>query len=359
MADSHPSELTVRSSFGDYRVIFPKDLAASLTASLQSGDVMIADRKVLAAHRERLAPGLDDVRIIEIDASERQKSYLELAPIIDELVRGGFRRGDRLVALGGGITQDVTAFIASTLYRGVDWLFVPTTLLAQGDSCIGSKTSINFGEFKNQLGGFYPPREIFIDVGFLGSLPRREVLSGLGEMAHYFPIDSEEAFTQYSEMLPVALADGSTMPGLIRASLQIKRGYVERDEFDQNERQVFNYGHSFGHALESVTKYGVPHGIAVSYGIDLANRVSVHLGFLDPMVRDDMRAALQQIWAEAPLPSVDLDGFKAALKRDKKNRGEELGLILTRGWGAMFKHYCPLDAELSDLIDDFFAQATS
>ena len=140
--------------------------------------------------------------------------------------------------------------------------------------------------------------------------------------------------------------------------MEIKRGYVEIDEFDRNERQVFNYGHSFGHALESVTSYAVPHGIAVSYGIDLANRVSVELGFLDQQVRDTMRLSLEQIWAEAPLPPVDVEKFKTALRRDKKNRGDELGLILTRGGGQMFKRFCPLDQTLSDVIDDFFRDAT-
>lgn len=355
-AVSRPSELQVRSSLGDYEVAFSSDLAGSLTGSLKPSDVFIADAKVLDGHAHRLRDVLARHRVIRVEATERQKSYLELAPVLDELMRGGFRRGDRLVALGGGITQDVTAFIASILFRGVEWLFVPTTLLAQGDSCIGSKTSVNFGEFKNQLGGFYPPRSIFIDPGFLETLPRREVLSGLGEMAHYFPIDGAGAFRRYADRLPQALRDGSMMLELIKESLEIKRGYVEIDEFDRNERQVFNYGHSFGHALESVTKYAVPHGIAVSYGIDLANMVSVRLGFLGDEVRNEIRSSLSLIWQEAPMPNVDVDGFKDALRRDKKNRGDELGLILTSGWGEMFKHYCPLSDSLTSWIEEFFAE---
>lgn len=346
--------MRVRSSLGDYDVHFTNDTAAALHGDVSGREVVIADRRVLTAHRERLAPLLERVRVLEIDASESQKSYEELTPVLDELIRGGFRRGDRLIALGGGITQDVTAFIASILYRGVDWLFIPTTLLAQADSCIGSKTSINFAEFKNQLGGFYPPRRIVIDAGFLATLPRAEVLSGLGEMAHYFPIDGKDAFTRYANGLTAALDDGAAIAVLVRESLEIKKGYVEIDEFDRRERQVFNYGHSFGHAIESVTNYAVPHGIAVSYGIDLANLASVRFGFLDPEIRATMRAALEQIWREFPLPKIDRAGFREALGRDKKNRGSDLGLILTRGWGGMFKHYCPLNDELSGWIDDFF-----
>lgn len=356
--DSPQSELLVRSSLGDYEVHFSDDLSADLAAELRAGDMIIADAAVMAGHRDRLARALEGRVVIEIEASERQKSYREVAPVIDRIVSGGFRRGNRLVAMGGGITQDVTAFIASMMYRGVEWVFVPTTLLAQADSCIGSKTSINFGEYKNQLGGFYPPTRIFIDQDFLRTLPRQEVLSGLGEMAHYFPIDGEEAFGRFANALPAAMSDGSTIAALTRESLRIKKGYVEVDEFDRNERQVFNYGHSFGHALESVTHYAVPHGIAVSYGIDLANRVSVNLGFLDPEIRDTIRKPLTAIWAEFPLPEVDLDGFEAALRRDKKNRGDDLGLILTRGWGGMFKHFCPLDEKMSKWIKGFFDEVT-
>lgn len=346
--------MLIRSSLGDYQVDFTDDAAAMLGADITGREVLIGDRRVLDAHSEHLAPLLERVRVLEIEASEAQKSYEGLTPVLDDLIRGGFRRGDRLIALGGGITQDVTAFIASVLYRGVDWIFLPTTLLAQADSCIGSKTSINFSEFKNQLGGFYPPRRIVIDASFLTTLPRPEILSGLGEMAHYFPIDGEEAFARYATGLPAALDDGSSIPALIRESLEIKKGYVEIDEFDRNERQVFNYGHSFGHALESVTDYAVPHGIAVSYGIDLANLVSVNFGFLDPEIRRTMRASLERIWSEFPLPDFDRAGFREALSRDKKNRGDELGLILTRGWGQMFKHFCAFDDDLRGWIDGFF-----
>ena len=356
MAASHPYDFSVQSSLGDYEVRFRDDLVAELQGTLRSGDVVVADRAIVDLHRERLGEVLKQHRVMVLDATEQQKSYREIAPLIEELCRCGFGRGDRLVALGGGITQDITAFMSSILYRGVDWIFVPTTLLAQGDSCIGSKTSINCGEFKNQLGGFYPPRVIVIDTEFLRTLPRQELLSGLGEMAHYFPIAGHAAFCQYAERLPEAMRDGSDLDELINESLRIKRGYIERDEFDRAERQVFNYGHSFGHALESVTGYAMPHGIAVSYGMDLANLVSVRLGFLDPTVRTEIREPLKAIWQEVPMPVVDLQKFGAALKHDKKNRGDHLGLILTKGFGQMFKHYCTMDQELSKWIAEFFVE---
>ena len=120
-----------------------------------------------------------------------------MIPVIQHLIDNGFRKNHRLFGIGGGITQDITAFTSSIMYRGVDWLFYPTTLLAQGDSCIGSKTSINFGAFKNQIGGFYPPNKILINPDFLDSLSDAEMKSGLGEMCHYFIVASEADFKRY------------------------------------------------------------------------------------------------------------------------------------------------------------------
>jgi 3-dehydroquinate synthase len=292
---------------------------------------------------------------ISCDATEDQKSYTGLVPVLEQLIEGGFKRNNRLVAVGGGVIQDVTAFIASVLFRGVDWFFIPTTLLAQADSCIGSKTSINFGPYKNQLGGFHPPQEIVIDLEFLKTLPEREILSGLGEMAHYFPIAGEVDFERFARDLDRYREHGDVLKGLIHRSLQIKKTYVEIDEFDRNERQIFNYGHSFGHALESVTRYHIPHGIAVAYGMDMANFFSVKLGLLAPDVRQRIEMVLRRIWDSIPLTEVDQHAFEEALKRDKKNRGTELGLILTSGFGQMFKRFVPHDRQFSDWLAEYFA----
>ena len=115
------------------------------------------------------------------------------------MINCGFRKNHRLIGIGGGIIQDITAFIASIMYRGVDWFLFPTTLLAQGDSCIGSKTSINFGEYKNQIGGFYPPHKIFINLDFLNTLSDKDIKSGLGEMSHYFVVEGEASFKMYKK----------------------------------------------------------------------------------------------------------------------------------------------------------------
>ena len=269
---------TVKSKIHDYSVDFISNVEDSFSNQLIESDFLIIDKKVYDLFKEKLSTKIDKHRKLLIDATEKQKSYEELIPIIKFLIESGVKKNHRLVAIGGGVTQDVTAFIASILYRGIEWIFYPTTLLAQGDSCIGSKTSINFGEYKNQIGGFYPPNHIFIDTNFLTTLPESEIKSGFGEMCHYFIVSSEADFVFFKKSYNELNENRTILNSVISRSLGIKKRYAEIDEFDKNERQVFNYGHSFGHAIESLTNYEIPHGIAVAFGMDISNFISVKLG---------------------------------------------------------------------------------
>lgn len=344
----------IKSSIHDYDVQFITDTAKVLNDELQPDDYVIIDNKIIQLYKNVLGTILKVTKHIGIDASETQKSYQGIIPIIQELIDNGFRKNHRLVAIGGGITQDVTAFISSILYRGVSWLFFPTTLLAQGDSCIGSKTSINFAQYKNQVGGFYPPQKIFINVDFLNTLSNLDIKSGLGEMCHYFPIAGEKDFKRFKQDYPAALQDKEVLKGLIARSLEIKKKYIEIDEFDQKERQVFNFGHSFGHAIESLTNYRIPHGLAVSYGMDMANFVSVKLGFIPEEIRIEMREVLEKIWEGTYINDISIDKFKLALSKDKKNVGKELRLILNKGNGHIFKAAIQMNDEFSNWIEEYF-----
>ena len=297
---------------------------------------------------------LENNKHIIIDATEKQKSFQGLIPVIQHLIDNGFRKNHRLIGIGGGITQDVTAFTSSIIYRGVDWLFYPTTLLAQGDSCIGSKTSINFGDYKNQVGGFYPPNKIMINLEFLDTLTDAEMKSGMGEMCHYFIVAGEEDFMRFKNEYPRALKDKETLSGIIARSLEIKKSYIEIDEFDQHKRQVFNYGHSFGHAIESLTNYRVPHGIAVSHGMDIANFISVKMGLIDETLRQRMREVLKLNWDEVPLGEINVEAFIGALRMDKKNVGTEVRVILTKGLGRMFVTRLDVDGDARGWIEEYF-----
>ncbi|QTN40003.1 3-dehydroquinate synthase [Cryomorphaceae bacterium] len=332
------SNFRVKSSIQDYEVHFTSDSKKALLETWKSGDMIIIDRVIYHEYPELLANGpWKEEEVIVVDATESTKSYQGVEPVIEYLIKNGFRRNHRLIGIGGGIIQDVTAFIASILYRGVSWFFFPTTLLAQGDSCIGSKTSINFKNFKNQIGGFYPPVRIFIDKRFLSSLSMAELKSGLGEMCHYFVVQSQEDFDRYKTDYPKAIEDLDVINGLVQRSLEIKKAYIEIDEFDKNERQVFNYGHSFGHAIESYYQYAIPHGIAVSFGMDMSNFVSMKKGYLERPAFDHMHELFEQIWSDFSISDLDVDALMDALKKDKKNVDHLLGLILNKGCGRVFK----------------------
>lgn len=347
-------DFSVKSKVHDYSVQFINNTKESLLLELREGDFIIIDRRIKNFYADELTDILANNQHIIIDASERQKSYKELIPIIQYLINNGFRKNHRLVGIGGGITQDVTAFTSSILYRGVDWLFYPTTLLAQGDSCIGSKTSINFEEFKNQIGGFYPPNKILINPGFLDTLTFTDLQSGLGEMCHYFIVSGEEDFEYFKREYPLALKNKNILLGIIARSLKIKKGYAELDEFDKEERQVFNYGHSFGHAIESLTNYSVPHGIAVSFGMDMANFVSVKLGLIPDAVRINIRELLEKIWAGYDIKHLSVAKLKVALSKDKKNVGNKLGLILNKGYGKIFKASIDMDEQFTSWMEEYF-----
>ncbi len=335
---------------------FEEDFAAALKERLMPGDVITVDATVLKLYHERLAPVLKAARHFVVEPSEDQKSYQGIEPLIDHLIESGFRKNNRLIAIGGGITQDITAFTASILFRGVDWYFFPTTLLAQCDSCIGSKTSINFGKSKNQLGNFYPPKEIVIDPGFLETLSPLDFRSGMGEMLHYYLVSGEEDFQRMLREYDRAFEDRAVLHELIYHSLDFKRSYVERDEFDQGPRNVFNYGHSFGHAIETLTDYTVPHGIAVSIGMDMANYLSVKLGYISNELYGRMHALLRKNWGNIRLSDIAVNDFIQALAKDKKAVGSELRVILTRGIGQMFKTPLPVTPEVAAWLTEYFAE---
>jgi 3-dehydroquinate synthase len=332
----------VKSKIHDYEVNFGS--IDKLEETLNNGDVIIIDRAVRDVLPDGIGLITSENLILWLDGNEDAKQYTNTIVYIRRIIASGFRRGNKIIAIGGGVTQDLTGFIASILYRGVDWVFYPTTLLAQGDSCIGGKSSINFGEYKNQIGGFYPPSQIIIDTKFLETLPKNQITSGLGEMAHYFLIEGGEDLEFFGQ-----LNFKERLEEIVRRSLLIKKKMIEIDEFDKGPRLVFNYGHSFGHAIETVTDYGIPHGIAVAYGMDMANFVSYKLGLVDEKFVKDALYILKEFFGDLEIRRIMIDIAKddsyisekliPALKRDKKNKEDKLGLILTRGFGDMFLEF--------------------
>ncbi len=343
---------SIQSYRGEYRVQFTDDIAEVLATEVAPADLVVMDRVVSDLY-PALSEVLRDRTVMLMDATEEAKSFDQVAPLIQTMIDRNMGKGSRLIAVGGGVVQDLVSFAASIFKRGSDWLFVPTTLLAQCDSCIGSKTSINFRETKNQLGSFHAARAIYIDTRFLKTLPAIELRAGLGDMFHYYLVSGDEDYRWAAERVANALDDDGILHAFIGRSLKIKKAMIERDEFDAGPRNVFNYGHTFGHALEVATQYAVPHGIAVAIGMELANRVSVRMGLLDEAVRRDVHGALRHIWSPDDCPEVETDAYWGAIRQDKKNIGNQINAILSRGIGDMFKTPLPDDDEMADFINDY------
>ena len=248
------------------------------------------------------------------------------------------KRNYKLVAIGGGIVQDITGFVSSILFRGVEWVFFPTTLLAQADSCIGSKTSINFMEAKNLVGTFYPPSKIFCCTDFLNTLEGREIKSGIGEILHYYLYEDSLKTDDIVENYSLFFEDKSRLLPHIAESLSIKRIMVERDEFDTNERRVFNYGHTFGHAIEVISNYAVPHGQAVTLGMDLANYISFKIDLIDWDKYLSLRKILKKNMPQFKLAENSLDLYMNTLSKDKKNISNSIVCILAHDIGDVRVH---------------------
>ena len=232
--------------------------------------------------------------IYSAKAGEESKTLRESEKVIKKLIEAGFKKNMILIALGGGVIQDLTSFIASILFRGVEWIYIPTTLLSQADSCIGGKTSINFLQTKNLLGTFYPPKKIFTFLSFLESLNPNEIKSGIGEILHYYFIDNNQLKNEIRDNYNNLIVNRELLENHIIESLSIKKIMVEKDEFDKGPRIIFNYGHTFGHALEVISNFYINHGQAVTRGMDIANYISLKKNMISLNTFKENRSILEK-----------------------------------------------------------------
>jgi 3-dehydroquinate synthase len=352
------SDMVIHSQFREYAVDFVEDFSVFLKRESDAGAFVILDKNVSDLYRERLAGAISKERCLIIEANEANKTLEKCKEVIEVLVEKSVRRDQKLIAVGGGVIQDITAFVASILYRGIEWSFYPTTLLAQVDSCIGSKTSINLGDKKNLIGNFYPPSGILIDVAFLNSLADADIKSGIGEMLHFYLYANspftEKLLANYSQLI----VHRAMFVEYVKESLAIKKSVAEVDEFDKGERNKFNYGHTFGHAIESVTDYAIKHGQAVTVGMDLANYVSEKTGLMSKAIFQDLHAKLSVNFPKFEWGQIDLDRYFALLLKDKKNIGNSVGCILAKSPGILLRQQLPMDDQLKGMIRAYFSGQT-
>lgn len=346
-------ELVIQSHRGHYRVRFG-EVFEGLEA-LGPRAFVIIDARVAELYAAGLSGVLAAPSTLRIEATELNKSLERMPEYVLHLLDHGLRRDCTLIAVGGGIIQDIVCFIAATLMRGLPWRFYPTTLLAQADSCIGSKSSINVGRFKNQLGTFTPPADILVSTGVLDTLDEADLRSGLGEVIKVHVMSGWDDLRALARDYPRLASDRPLLQHYIRRSLEIKQVRIEADEFDTGVRLILNYGHTFGHAIESATHYAVPHGIAVTVGMDFANFVSWKLGLLDRETFEFLHGVLVANYGKFAAVPIPADAFFDAFARDKKHSDADVSLVLLRGPGDAFLDRYPNDERFRGICREFLA----
>lgn len=312
------------------------------------------DQKVYKIYQLPLKEFIGDDFFQLITATEENKTFQNLDKYYRTLIANGFRRPDVLITIGGGILQDVSGFIASTLYRGIPWIFIPTTLLAQADSCIGSKTSINFDQKKNLIGSFYPPDVIFIDVNFCKTLPQGYFNSGIGEIIKFHFLADSSKFNLLEKFLSCKnLRRSVLVKKMVISTLEIKKTYFEKDEFDRGRRNLLNFGHCFGHALESASHFQISHGEAVTAGMGFANLLSLKREILTKRRYEEFEEILQRFYPRFDISKIDIGDLIYFMQSDKKRTGEYLTMILAKDIGRHIKKDDIRPAEIIETFKDF------
>lgn len=324
------TSISIQSGQGPYTVFIEEDWAFLSKLCANENAWFIVDATVMELYGQNQLASIPQDKFMVLEALESNKTIDVALALCEKLMTLSAKRNLTLVSIGGGIIQDVTGFAASVLYRGIDWQLVPTTLLAACDSCIGSKTSLNFKQYKNLLGTFYPPHKIYIQPEFFNTLSRHDYLSGLGEVEKFNFMCGLEGLAGIERDIDALLArDSKTLKAYIESSLQAKKPYIEADEYDRGLRLNLNFAHTFGHALETVTRYAIPHGTAVAIGILMANDLSVQRGLLHRSVAERAQTQLLKIIDISPAAlRFDDAAYVDAMRKDKKQTGNAIRVIL-------------------------------
>jgi 3-dehydroquinate synthase len=293
---------------------------------------------------------------LDVPSGEGSKSWAQLARISEWLLAEKIERRDIVIALGGGVIGDLVGFSAAILRRGVRFVQIPTSLLAQVDSSVGGKTGINTPQGKNLIGAFHQPSLVLADIDVLSTLPARDFASGYGEVVKYGLL-GDAAFFEWLEKNGAAMAagDAGARAYAVARSVQMKAGIVERDETEEGERALLNLGHTFCHALEKATGYSsrLLHGEGVAIGCTLALQLSQNLGLISQEAPSRLRAHLRSLGMKVDLSDIEGDlpspeALLALMGQDKKVVDGKLRFILTRAIGdAFIASDVPADAVLS------------
>ena len=344
--------MIIHSKFKDYSVNFKKEISFLNEYFEKKETYFVIDRNVYQLYKNTMFNGLSEEKYLLLEAEEEKKNIQTVLDICERMTKLSEKRNIHLISVGGGITQDITGLVANILYRGIRWTFVPTTLLAACDSCIGGKTSLNYKHFKNLLGTFYPPDEILICASILKTLTEKDFQSGLGEVVKFNVMYGDEGIKKLErDMDNLLKREDTTVSNYIHSSLEFKKGYIEEDEFDRGIRIHLNFAHTFGHAIESVTEYEIPHGTAVAMGTIIANDISFKRGYLTQERKSRMENLLLKIInIDFDFTKVNVKQMVVAIRKDKKQTDQSIKAVLFDG-NMKLKVYTDIESkEIEDAV---------
>lgn len=351
-----PETITIQSGQGAYAVSFCRDIAHVIETLRGMGNLhFVVDRRVSELHAEALAPLQDMGPVCLLEADEEEKTLAGVGRVAAWLQSVNATRQAVVVAIGGGIIQDIASFTTHIYYRGISWIFVPTTLLSMSDSCIGAKCCLNHEGFKNQLGVFWAAQRVLVATDFLETLGDLELASGYGEILKLMLTASMADFRHLQAVAEGHGMRNADLPGLLHRSLCIKKSIIEVDEYEKDLRRILNYGHTFGHALEKITDHGVPHGQAVAWGLDLVNHLAVRRGWLDQARFLEIHAFVARWLSCGPLEGITGRVLIEAARRDKKVADGNLVLSVLHTEGGLAMVKTPFSAALEAELDAFLA----
>ena len=304
--------------------------------------------------------------MIAIPALESSKNLDHMSGVIQKMRSLGANRDTHVYAIGGGIIQDIATFVNSIYMRGLSWTYFPSTLLSMADSCIGGKSSINVGGYKNLVGNIYPPSTVFVDMNFCQTLGPKEIIGGLAEAVKICYARNPDAFEKYLALNPLYPLCGETGTQVVFSALLAKKWFIEIDEFDQSERLLLNYGHTFGHALEASSNFELAHGVAVALGMLIANHFA-HFNNLLTETGENQTKKLDAYLMKLLTPlhgdikrilaKIDLKHVLGKFEGDKKHRDEEYRMVIPVANGGLRLHSCPKNENSKIMIEQVFKQA--
>lgn len=343
---------------------FPRNYSVSSISSyeeysnlLKQSDFIIVDENVM-----RIYPIPFEINsfIYTINATENNKNLNTVLDLIEVLIKKNISKGDKVIAIGGGIIQDISACACALFRRGQPFTYLPTTTLGQLDSCVGAKCAVNTSSAKNILGLFSAPKEVIIPMFSIKTMPQSEHRAGLSEMLRLCITASNNAIDNFQNLLPFILEpeqlDIDKYKKALQLSLSIKKSVVEFDEYEKDVRRSMNYGHTFGHAIEKLSNFNIPHGLAVLLGIQIANKFSLTREFMNiynfNKISHAVKSTLTNLKSDFSfLKKIDAKDVVEQFKFDKKGDGKSVPLILIKEPGKMIFFRYFFESNSTDIID--------